>query len=158
MKVMWLLCAALVLSAGSASAKSSGMGVCSKDALTTKDINKIKPSEKIVLTNDDGEMVGAFEIDSAEKQFSNFYLCGNNSGSYYAEGEINEWITTVGNTIEVGDLYNDEYMIEAKAKTLYVGSKYAKLEITIKVEFTGEPEHADYAPFTARFYADLPVK
>ena len=157
MKVLLSIIASLVFSSGVASA--SGVDLCSHDNATSAKIKKIDLKNLLILSNPNSEMVGAIEYSPESKELSALYLCGNNSGYYYIDNATTaDWLDTLGNTHAIGTIYNDEYEVEATAKTLYVGTKASKIEITVNVKFTGDPKAADYAPFTASFYADFPSK
>ncbi len=158
MKLTWFFCSALILIGNMAAAAPSGIDACKRDKYTSREIKKIAPEAQAILTNEYGELVGVFEYVAKDHNLVNLYLCGNNPGYYYVNNDsVSDWIGKVGETKTIELIYNDEYSVDAKATTHFIGNKYAKVEMTIHVKFTGEPEGADYAPFTATFYADLPV-
>jgi hypothetical protein len=158
MRILLYLSTALALF--STASFASGIAVCEKDELTMEQINSVDPSERIQLTNAKGEMVGALSFTDADKtELSALFLCGPNSGYYYVNhAKTSDWIGPVGEVEPIGTILNDEYESEATAKTLQISKKIAQVEITVNIKFTGEPEYADYEPFEATFYADLPVK
>lgn len=156
MKLTWLLMATLVFGASFASASS--VDACKFDKHTLKKIQQIPEKNRLPLMDAYGEMVGSIEYIPGSNELLNMFLCGDNPNYYYVTATAEEWIGQVGKTKIVDMIYNDEYNVGVQATTHFIGNKRAKVELTIDVEFGGEPEHADYAPFTASFYVDLPVK
>lgn len=128
-------------------ALASGVGSCAQDDYSSERIEEDVPAnERLDVFNTSDEVVGAIHYDSNSGDMVALYLCGSNTGYYYAEGNVYEG--------EFTSFYNDEY--DSVFETdVYDG----KLEISVKaVYFSGDPEGADYEPFSASLYVNIPEK
>lgn len=120
---------------------------CSADKWNQGNIeDNVPEAERLAVKNLKDEVVGAFHYDPATGDLFALYLCGSNSGYYYAEGNIFKG--------EVSTIHNDEYdsVIEAELEgtDLYLQLK--------TVYFTGSPEYADFEPFGAVLKVAVPAK
>lgn len=113
---------------------------CSQDPSTTADINEIPANEREPLyalkTND---VIGALQFDPASGEIFSIYLCGWNSGYYYARGNVKEG--------QLDSFFNDEYDSDFRTTR-----KDGYLKVDVKsVKFSGDPEGADYPEFSTKF-------
>ncbi len=132
----------LTVSNANASFPSKGsVAACSTDSYTSERIKEDVTSEKRMdVFNAKGEVVGAFEFDPADGELVNLYLCGNNSGHYYAEGNFRKDPQV--------RIYNDEYDSVTRS-TKIAGA----LKIELSINWVGEVlEDADYGPVRAVIY------
>ena len=114
---------------------------CSTDKYTSERIKEqITPERRLHVFNGKGEVVGAFEFDPADGEVVNLYLCGSNSGQYYAEGNVQKGLEV--------NIYNDEYDSVTKTTEIPGGFK-----IEISITWGGEdPMSADYGPVNTVVY------
>lgn len=150
----------MVFSVAAHAESLKSIDVCAKDSYVAEQISEVAASERLDVFNAQGGVVGAlvFRSGGLSGGLAALYLCGSNSGYYYADGEIADWITNVGREVSVGSIYNDEYEVEAKAQTLKKDGESANLKIQVKIQFVGEPEDADYQPFSAEIFVKVPHK
>lgn len=137
--VMLSLLSLLLTSAALAKSRDS-VAPCWADQYMTERIKETVPvDDQLAITNAKGEFVGVFGRDLPTGALYSLYLCGRNSGYYYAEGNIHRG--------EVEAIYNDEYESELEVTETSSGYK-----ITMFVEFVGEPESADYPSFLTEVF------
>ena len=128
-------------------ALASDVSSCASDDYTSERINEDVPAnERLDVFNTSDEVVGAIHFHQESGDMIALYLCGSNTGYYYAEGNVYEG--------EFTSFYNDEY------DSVFEADEYdGKLEISVKaVYFSGDPEGADYEPFSASLYVNIPEK
>jgi hypothetical protein len=141
-----ILCFSILFFVPSLFAAREPVEVCTLDHHAQNKILKIAPEARLNVFNEKKEIVGAFKFDPASGEIYNLYLCGANAGHYYAEGNIFKKM--------ISSVYNDEY--DSTVTVSEVGSQL-KIEL-LDVTFAGEPEDADYPPFSATLYVDIPKK
>ncbi|KYG66265.1 hypothetical protein AZI86_04185 [Bdellovibrio bacteriovorus] len=135
------------LAASAAFARGNAVEACTQDSYVQGRIEEHVPvNERLAVFNSKNQVVGAFHFDPEGGEIHALYLCGANSGYYYAEGN--------GFDGSVVSLNNDEYdsdfdMDEEDGK--------AVLNI-FAIYFTGDPEYADYEPFSAKLYFNIPKR
>lgn len=119
---------------------------CAKDEYTQKQITEnIAAGERIDIKNSDDAVVGAFDYDPETGDISDLYLCGSNSGYYYAEGNAYKG--------EVENIHSDEY--DSAFEVDNFDMKKINL-VVYAIYFTGHPDGADYEPFSADLYFAAP--
>lgn len=150
----------MVFSVGAHAESLKSVDACVNDSYVAEQISEVAASERLDIFNAQGDVVGAlvFRLGGPSSGLAALYLCGRNSGYYYADGEIADWITSVGREVSVGSIYNDEYDVEAHAQTLKTDEKSTNLRIRMKIQFVGEPEDADYQPFSVEIFVKVPHK
>ncbi|WP_413612191.1 hypothetical protein [Bdellovibrio sp. HCB-110] len=150
----------MVFSVGAHAKSLKSVDACVNDSYVAEQIREIDASERLDIFNAQGDIVGAliFRSGGLSGGLAALYLCGSNSGYYYADGEIADWITHIGREVPIGSIYNDEYDVEAKAQTLNRDEKSTNLKIHVKAQFAGDSEYADYEPFSAEIFVKVPHK
>ncbi|WII71110.1 hypothetical protein QJS83_11625 [Bdellovibrio sp. 22V] len=127
-------------------AAAKAVRACAMSSYDKERVEEVSQEVALDVFNSQGEIVGALEYDSASGKIHSLYLCGRNSGFYYAEGNL--WAG------QLDAIYNDEYDAE-----FVVARKGSVLKISLlSVKFVGEPEDADYPPFSAEIFVKIPVR
>jgi hypothetical protein len=136
------------------------VGPCSQDETTAGRIAEYDKKVVSVIKNARGEQVGALISQAADKEdMEALYLCGANSGYYYAEGKTAELAGQVGDKSVVGTFYNDEYEVDAESITLKRDAKKALIRLSVSIKFTGDEADADWEAFKADdMYLEVPAK
>lgn len=116
---------------------------CKTDSYVTSRIQEdIPKEEQLPVFNAKNEQVGAFHYSPADGTLFALYLCGFNSGYYYADGNIYKGV--------IEQIHNDEYI---SSYTLEKADDLIK--INIQIEFIGDLESADYPTFSTTLYVPL---
>ncbi len=145
----WTGVLAITFSMTTAFAKDDSKDVesCANDTYTSQRIQEdIPAADRIDIFNAQKEVVGAFGFVPESGDLYSLYLCGANSGYYYAEGNAYDG--------SVSSIYNDEYDSEVDSEALGDLTKVVLNHVT----FAGEPEDADYPPFSTVFFFKTPTK
>lgn len=142
-----VLALSLTLMASAAFAGSNAVEACTADSYVQERIEEYIPAnERLAVFNSKNETVGAFHFDPQSGEIHALYLCGANSGYYYAEGNAYDGI--------VVSLHNDEYDSDFDTD-----EEDGKAVVSIfAIYFTGDPEYADYEPFSAKLYFNIPKR
>ena len=150
----------LMVASSASFAYGSNVGPCSQDQTTAERIAEYDKNVISVIKNARGEQVGALISQEANKEdMEALYLCGANSGYYYAEGKTADLAAKVGDKMVVGNFYNDEYEVDAESVTLKRDSKKALVQLSVSIKFTGDEADADYEAFKANdLYLEVPAQ
>lgn len=151
----------LVLTVTTQAQSLKSVDSCGKDSFMSQQISQVPATDRLDILNAQSEVVGALAFESAVASTGNLaalYLCGSNPGYYYVNGTASSWITNPGQEVVVGPIYNDEYEVQAKAQTLKRLNGIASLKLQLRVKFTGDPQSADYPPFSAEVFINIPQK
>lgn len=147
LKLAGVLSITFTMNAAFAKDYSKDVESCANDPYTQGRINEdIPAADRLTIYNANKEVVGAFGFVPETGDLYSLYLCGANSGYYYAEG--NAYNGTVDS------IYNDEYDSEVESDTVGAVTKVTLKDVT----FAGEPEDADYPPFSTEFFFNIPTK
>lgn len=145
--VQMVLGLSVSLAASAAFARSPAVQACTEDSYVQGRIEEHVPAnERLAVFNSKNQTVGAFHFDPQSGEIYALYLCGANSGYYYAEGNAFE-----GSIVSIN---NDEYSSDLE---IYEDDGKAVLSI-FAIYFTGDPEYADYEPFSAKLYFNIPKR
>ncbi|MBX3016871.1 MAG: hypothetical protein KF767_03200 [Bdellovibrionaceae bacterium] len=148
----------LVLTAPAFAAVQGSIAPCYKDRYTAGRIDEIPKDERIGIRNPRGEEVGALVFEGKRgTKASSMYLCGNNSGYYYVDADIKDWVGPARQKIEVGSVYNDEYDASTVVQTLSNNRLSADIVMTIRIKFTGDAADADYTEAAGDIMMTLPL-
>lgn len=120
--------------------------------------SELKETEYVTVHNAKGETVGVLQfLAETGTDLTYLYLCGQNSETYYVTARVEDWVSEPWQSKSIGRIDNDEYDVEAVAKTITRTDLFADLVITVKITFAGEPEDADYSPAAGDLYVTLPL-
>lgn len=137
-------------------AQAKAIEACSQDAYTSERISEeTSATQRLDVLNEKGDLIGVvvYSPESEEKMLHALYLCGSNSGYYYINADLVDWIKAAsGKTpVKIGLIYNDEYDVSATGHLVN-----GLLKLQIRVAFSGEPEDADYPEFAGTLFVKLP--
>lgn len=130
-----------------AAAQGQAVQACIHDSYVQGRIEEHVPvNERLAIYNSKNENVGVFHFDPQSGEIHALYLCGDNSGYYYAEGNAFDG--------SIASINNDEYDAEFE---LY--EEDGKVDLSIfAIYFLGDPDYADYPPFSAKLYFNIPKR
>ncbi len=148
-----LLAFVIYATALTTTAKAGTITPCRNDTPTARKISEIPVDQRLPVKNASGAIVGSIIFkEESSYDMDALFLCGDNINYYYVKGNLLKWLTTLGKTKEVGLIYNDEYDVKAKAKTLSNRDGDAEIELSLSIYFSSGSDGADYTPVNDKVY------